>query len=754
MKTKGRAWHLIVTVLLIAVFAFTAFFGVSSTYGDVTTTYIKGAQDIRFGVDIKGGVNVTFLPSDGFDATDEQLDAAQSVIENRLVGLNITDYELYADYNQDSLILEFPWQSDETAFDPEAAIQEIGTTAYLTFREGTSADGELILDGSSVENATAQYGPVTSGGASEYYVALEFDDEGAKAFGDATTRLYEEGGSISIWLDDENISVATVNAAITDGRAVITGSGFDRDAVVTLARQINSGALPFALTVDSYSTISPTLGENSLQAMVYAGIIAFALIFVMYRLPGVMACVGLLGQVAATLAFVSGYFPVFNSFTLTLPGIAGIILAIGMGVDANVITAERIKEELRSGKSLPGALKSGFARGLTPVIDGNVTIVIVAVVLMGAFGPTDGIFAKLLNFVFFAFGASTAGTIYAFGYTLLTGVLLNFVFGVFATRVMIAGAASIKALQNPWLYGADKEPKAPRQIDFVGRKKVFLTFSSCLMAAIVLCAVVLGVQMDTEFTGGAMITLSYEGEPDLSAVEQTAEEALGNANLTLQTGENVATGESTLKISLPGSETVNTDQVTALLDSLAESNPDNHFAQLSLSNVSPAMGTRFLQKSLVAVVFALALIMIYIAFRFKNIGGLAGGAMAILALVNDVMVIFGTFVLLRAPLDGNFIAALLTILGYSVNDTVVIYDRIRENRKLLGKKVGFAELVNQSLNQSLKRTLMTSVTTVAALAVMCVVSVLYGMISGVYTSLCISTSAWVLWNGRKAKQKK
>ena len=288
------------------------------------------------------------------------------------------------------------------------------------------------------------------------------------------------------------------------------------------------------------------------------------------------------------------------------------------------------------------------------------------------------------------------------------------------------------------------------------------------MAAIVLCAAVLGVRMDTEFTGGAMLTLSYEGEADLAAVEQTAEEALGNTNLTLQTGENVATGEATLKISLPGSETVTTEQVSALLDSLAESCPDNQFAQLSLSNVSPAMGTRFLQKSLVAVVFALALILVYIAFRFKNIGGLTGGAMAILALVNDVMVIFGTFVLMRAALDGNFIAALLTILGYSVNDTVVIYDRIRENRKLLGKKVSFGELVNQSLNQSLKRTLMTSVTTVTALAVMCVVSVLYGldsiftfafplmmgMISGVYTSLCVSTSAWVLWDGRKAKQKK
>ena len=230
----------------------------------------------------------------------------------------------------------------------------------------------------------------------------------------------------------------------------------------------------------------------------------------------------------------------------------------------------------------------------------------------------------------------------------------------------------------------------------------------------------------------------------------------------------MATGEATLKISLPGSETVTTDQVSALLDSLAASCPDNQFAQLSLSNVSPAMGTRFLQKSLVAVVFALALILIYIAFRFKNIGGLTGGAMAILALVNDLMVIFGTFVVLRAPLDGNFIAALLTILGYSVNDTVVIYDRIRENRKLLGKKAPFGDLVNQSLNQSLKRTLMTSVTTVAALAVMCVVSVLYGlesiftfafplmmgMVSGVYTSLCVSTSAWVCWNGRKEKQKK
>ena len=775
MKTKGKAWQLVLSVVLIAAFVYTAFFGVAVKYGDVTTTYLKGAKDIRFGVDIKGGVNVTFVPSDGYDATDEQLAAAQLVIENRLVALNITDYELYVDTNADSLILEFPWQSGETDFDPEAAIQEIGTTAYLTFREGSSADGELILDGSEVQSAAAQYGPV-SGSSSEYYVALTFTDEGAKAFGDATTKLYQSGGTISIWLDDENVSTATVNAAITDGKAIITSSAsdpFTQDAVVKMARQINSGSLPFALSVDSYSTISPSLGENSLAAMVLAGLIAFALIVVLmtalYRLPGFLACIALAGQVAATLAFVSGYFPVFESFTLTLPGIAGIILAIGMGVDANVITAERIKEELRSGKSLDGALKSGFARGLTPIIDGNVTIVIVAIVLMGAFGPSDGLFAKALHFVFFAFGPSTAGTIYAFGYTLLTGVLLNFVFGVFATRVMIRGAASIKALRSPWLYGAEKKaPAEKKPVDFVALRKRFLTVSSCLMAAIVLCAVVFGVRLDTEFTGGAMITLRYEDSFALSDVQATAAEALGSKDLTLQTGENVATGEQTLKISLPGTETVTTDEVQTLLDSLNEQYPENAFAQLSLSNVSAAMGTKFLQKSLVAVIFALAVILLYIALRFKNIGGLTGGMMAVLALLNDLMVVFGTFVLLRTPLDGNFIAAMLTILGYSINDTVVVYDRIRENRALMGKKASFEELVNRSVNQSARRTLITTITTVMALGVLCIVAKLYGldsiftfafplmmgMISGVYTSLCVSTSAWMLWSERSPKSGK
>ena len=768
MNRKGKSWPLFVVAILIVLFSLTAIFGVSYTYGDTKNVYVKGASDIRFGIDIRGGVDVTFMPADDVEATDAQMTAAKTVIEDRLVGLGITDYESYVDNNKNRIIVRFPWKNDEADFNPQTAIDEIGTTAKMVFRKGSSATGEEILSGDDVASASAAYNE-TEG----WVVQLKFNSAGASAFATATTELAASNGTISIWLDDNNISTATVNEAITGGEAIIKGN-FDQDSASTLANQINSGSLPFALSAESYSTISPSLGAKSLDVMVQAGIIAFILVAILmivrYRLPGTIAVISLMGQAAATLAVVSGYFTVFPGSTLTLPGIAGIILGIGMGVDANVITAERIKEELSKNKTLEGAVNSGFKMGLTPIIDGNVTIVIVAIVLMGAFGPSDGFFAKALHFVFFAFGPSTAGTIYAFGYTLLTGVLLNFVFGIFATRTMIRGAASTKALRDPRLYGADAPGKTPaekKQVNFVGLRKRFLTFSACLMAAIVLCAVVLGVHLDTEFTGGAMITLSYENSFEMSAVQKTASEALGSNGLTLQTGENVATGEQTLKISMPGTETVTTDEVQTLLDSLNESYPDNSFAQLSLSNVSAAMGTKFLQKSLVAVVFALVLILAYIAYRFKNIGGLTGGMMAVLALLNDLMVVFGTFVLLRAPLDGNFIAAMLTILGYSINDTVVVYDRIRENRGLLGKKASFEELVNHSVNQSARRTIITTVTTVMALGVMCIVSKLYGldsiftfafplmmgMLSGVYTSLCVSTSAWVAWSERKGTKK-
>ena len=769
MNKKGKSWPLFVVAILIVVFSLTAIFGVSYQYGDTKNIYIKGASDIRFGIDIRGGVDVTFMPAGDVDATPEQMTAAKTVIEDRLVGLGITDYESYVDSNKDRIIVRFPWKTGEADFNPQTAIDEIGTTAKMVFRKGSTADGEEILSGDDVTSANAAYNE-TEG----WVVQLKFNSAGAAAFADATTEQAANKGTISIWLDDKNISTATVDEAITGGEAIIKGN-FDQDSASTLANQINSGALPFALSAESYSTISPSLGAKSLEVMVLAGIIAFALVAVMmivrYRLPGTIATISLFGQVVATLAVVSGYFTVFPGSTLTLPGIAGIILGIGMGVDANVITAERIKEELAKNKTLPAAVKSGFKMGLTPIIDGNVTIVIVAAILMGAFGPTDGFWAKVFNPIFFWFGPSTAGTVYSFGFTLLTSVLLNFVFGVWATRVMIRGAVHCKALRNPWLYGGKKdgtaEYKTPR-INFIGNRKKFYTFSCALIAIVLVFCAVFGVKMDVEFKGGSMVTLSYEGDVDLPSLKSEIGSQLGQSDLTLQTGSDIS-GNQTLTVTLPGSQTLTTEQLDDMLTAINEAHPENNFEQNEVSNVNATIGKEFLFKSLIALVAACVLILAYVAFRFRKIGGLKAGSTAIVALLHDMFVVFGVFVILRIPLNGNFIAAVLTILGYSINDTVVIYDRIRENSALYSKKqMGLAELVNLSVNQSFSRSLMTSITTCLALGVVCVVSVIYrldsiytfafpllfGMVSGVYSTICIATPLWVDWKSKKKAAKK
>lgn len=454
-----------VVFALILLFAASVIFGVTTYYGDMNTVYLKGVNNIRFGIDIRGGVDVTFTSPGDIDATDAQLDAAKEVIVQRMINLGITDYESFIDYGNDRIIVRFPWKEGEANFDPEEAVKELGETAELTFREGYEVDEaglytgitaeNVILVGSDVQEAYAAY-TEDSAGNLEWQVSLELTSEGAKKFADATTRLAPSRGVISIWMDDTCFSYPSVQTAITDGRASITGS-FDADEAKALADKINSGALPFKLVTASFSTISPSLGSGALEAMVVAGLIAFAFIavfmIILYRLPGAVAVIALIGQVAGTLAFISGYFGFMNGSILTIPGIAGIILAVGMGVDANIITSERIREELANGKTLDGSIESGFKRAFSAILDGNVTMILVAIILMGAFGTPDSIFSKLLHFVFFMFGPSTAGTIYSFGFTLLTGVALNLFFGVLCSRLMLASLSKFKAMRNPKLYG-------------------------------------------------------------------------------------------------------------------------------------------------------------------------------------------------------------------------------------------------------------------------------------------------------------
>lgn len=456
MKSKrtGKPVFFVVLILILAL-TYGAFFGASSYYGDTKKVYIKGAKDIRWGIDIRGGVEAVFSPDkSGVDITKEDMDAAKAIVETRLVNKNITDYEVYTDNDNHQIIVRFPWAAGESNFDAAAAVQELGETALLKFCRNEDKDDVILSGAQDIKNAQAG---VNDSGA--YVVYLTFTDAGSSKFAAATAELV--GSKISIWMDDQEISAPTVNTAITNGSAYIDGME-NADAAKDLADKINAGSLPFALTVDDskLQIISPSLGNDALHVMIVAGSIAFGIVCVMmillYRLNGFVASIALLGQLAGTIAAISGFFPNASSFTLTIPGIAGIILSVGVGVDCNVIASERIKDEFKKGKTIDGAIDSGYKNSLSAIIDGNVTIIIVSVVLMGAFGTPDNFLAKIFSPIMSLFGSSITGSIYSFGYTLLMGVVFNLIMGVLASKYMLKSISQLKFLRKPWLYGGKK----------------------------------------------------------------------------------------------------------------------------------------------------------------------------------------------------------------------------------------------------------------------------------------------------------
>ena len=457
MKSKrtGKPVFFVVLILILAL-TYTAFFGVENYYGDTRKVYVKGANDIRWGIDIRGGVEGVFSPDkEDVDITDDDMDAAKAIIETRLVNKNITDYEVYTDTDNHQIIVRFPWAADESDFDAAAAVQELGETALLTFCRNEDKEDVILSGAEDIERAQAG---VDQDG--NYVVYLYFTDAGKSKFATATAELV--GSKISIWMDDQEISAPTVNEAITDGTAYINGMSGSEEAK-NLADKINAGSLPFALSVDDskLQIISPSLGSDALKVMLIAGSIAFGIVCLLmilrYRLNGVVTSIALLGQLAGTIACISGFFPNTDSFTLTIPGIAGIILSIGVGVDCNVIASERIREEFKKGKTIDGAIDSGFKNALSAIVDGNVTIVIVSLVLMGAFGTPDSFIAKIFSPIMSLLGSSITGSIYSFGYTLLVGVIFNFIMGILASKLMLKSVSQLKFLRKPWLYGGKKD---------------------------------------------------------------------------------------------------------------------------------------------------------------------------------------------------------------------------------------------------------------------------------------------------------
>ena len=484
MKRREKPVFFIVA-LFILVLAYTSIFGVYAKYGDRHDTIIRGASGIRLGIDIQGGVDVTFGPVDeSIAVTEANMDAVRDIIVQRLVMNGITDHEAYSDTGNKRVIARYPWRSDDANKNATEAVSELGRTANLTFNKGTETTtrtdndgntlkdsngqelsfpaGELVISGVDIDTATARMQQDQDTGATTPVVELKLFDSGKDSFSKATAELSATSpkGIISIWLDSEQISAPSVNAHITDGIAIISGGFANYSEAVELANLINAGALPFDLEVKSVGTIDPSLGMKSLDVMVLAGIIAFAVVSLFmifyYRLPGFVAVITLIGQVGGLLAAVSGYFGFMNSFTLTLPGIAGIILSIGMGVDANIITSERIKEEILSGRTIDGAISRGSKDSFVAIFDGNITNIIVAVIMMGVFGPPNGLWATLLKPVLMWFPSSTTGAIYSFGFTLMVGIIFNFVMGVLASRLMLRSLTRFKLLRKPWLLGGER----------------------------------------------------------------------------------------------------------------------------------------------------------------------------------------------------------------------------------------------------------------------------------------------------------
>jgi protein-export SecD/SecF family membrane protein len=413
----------ILVILLIICIALVAVFGVNA--GKVQ---IKGMKDIRFGIDIRGGVEAVFEPAD-LDRvpTASELESAKIIMETRMDAQNILDREITVDNNNGQIIVRFPWKSGETDFNPQAAIAELGETARLTFRD---PDGNILVEGKDVKESVVQLDKKTG----KPVVTLSFDDKGTKQFADATEKLV--GQRISIYMDETLISAPMVNEKISGGNSVITNIGSAEEAK-SLSDKINSGALPFSLKSENHSTITPTLGSGALDVMIKAGLLAFAFVCLFmifyYRILGFVACLAIILQISIQMLALS-----IPQVTLTLTGIAGIILSIGMGVDANVIISERIREELSAGRSLGYCIDTGYKKAFSAVFDGNITTIAAAIIMM-------------------IFGT---GSMLSFGYTLMVGCILNFVSGVTASQIISKSMSMNDAFTKKSLYGVKvKEAK-------------------------------------------------------------------------------------------------------------------------------------------------------------------------------------------------------------------------------------------------------------------------------------------------------
>lgn len=702
-NSKGRG--LLRLALLLVLVALAGFFG----YGYM--------DDIKLGLDLAGGVSITYQAKDENPSAEDMKDTIYK-LQQRVQNYS-TEAEVYQEGN-DRINIDIPGVSDANAI-----LAELGKPGSLIFMD---SEGTTILTGDQV--SAAQAGMVDGTTGKEYVVSLTFTEEGTKAFADATTNGV--GKPIYIIYDNEVVSAPVVREAITGGQCTIDGMASFEEAE-NLASTIRIGSLSLELEELRSNVVGAKLGQQAITTSLKAGVVGFVIVAVfmiaVYLIPGLASVIALCLYVGLILILLVSF-----NVTLTLPGVAGIILSIGMAVDANVIIFTRIKEEIGAGKSVKTAIENGFQKALSAIVDGNVTTLIAAAVLFWR----------------------GSGTVRGFASTLAIGIVLSMFTALFVTRFAL-NAMFAMGIQNPKFYGTKKEKPAK---PFLKYRKICFALS---LVAIAAGFVFMGINKSStgdilnysmEFKGGTSTNVTFNEEMSQERIESEVvplvEEITGDADV--QTQRVSGSNEVIIK-----TRTLNMEEREAFEKAMEDSFGVEK-EKITAESISGAVSQEMKQDAFVAVVIATICMLIYIWFRFKNI---RFAASSVLALIHDVLVVIACYAAFKWPVGSTFIACILTIVGYSINATIVIFDRVRENLKEKRHDQTIEEIVNLSITQTFTRSVNTSLTTFVMVLVLYIMGVssirefalplMVGIVCGTYSSVCLAGSLWFEMNRRREK---
>lgn len=732
-KTKRKAViNLIIFFLLLAGGIYMAIAGVGQNESGKTA-------NVPLGLDLQGGLSVTYEIQDEKPTSDE-IKATVDKLQRRVDSYS-SEGEVYQE-GDDRITVEIPLNTEKV--DAHDVLDQLGQPGQLLFLDsenytiwqknqnnGTNDAYEAVLTGSDIKNAQA--GVDDSGTVKDYVVQLQFTEEGAQKF--ATATAANIGKPIYIIYDGKVASAPTVQSAITDGNAVINKIS-NYDEAENLAATIKIGALPLELKQIQYNIVGAKLGQKAVSTSLIAGAIGFGLVcilmIILYRFPGFIASLALTGYVVLMLLILS-----IRHITLTLPGIAGIILSIGMAVDANVIIFTRIREEISAGNSVRAAVKTGFSKALSAILDGNITTLIATVVLM------------ILG----------SGSIKGFAVTLMLGIVLSMFTALFVTKMLLNSFLEL-GVQNPKMYGKAKEPKIHgyvKNFKICGVASLIVIIAGLAFLGVNHSRIGKSLNYSLEFTGGTSTTATF-AEDDVYTLERAESEVAPviaeTAGIDAGTIQ-IQTVEGNNQVIFKTSEL--TEEQSAKIDDLLKS----QFKATEVDNqsISSTISGEMKKDAIVAIAVSSVLMLLYIAFRFSDV---KFGVSAVLALVHDVLVVFAAYSIGTLSVGNTFIACMLTIVGYSINATIIIFDRIRENMRTQDSKESLEELVNKSIGQTFTRTIYTSLTTFIMVFVLFVMGVtslkeftftlMLGIVCGAYSSVCITGPLWYTMKKKFSKK--